>query len=138
MNGDQGKHHMNMEVIYKENIEVMKEANDRIVEIYEYQKRLGYLQEINLYRKDNAEGGAEFILDITLSEYPFQEYNQKLVLKFTGVRNFTLCNVDNLYKIMICITDIRTYQMEDINYRIKEEENDIFSFECKKIFYEIN
>lgn len=33
-----------------------------------------------------------------------------------GVRNFTLRNVDNLYKVMICIVDIRTYQMEDINY----------------------
>lgn len=116
----------------------MKEVNDQIVEIYEYQKRLGYLQEINLYRKDNSEGVAEFMLDITLSEYPFYEYNQKLVLKFSGVRNFTLCNVDNLYKIMICITDIRTHQMEDINYKIKEEENDIFSFECRSFNYEIN
>jgi len=51
-------------------------------------------------------------------------------LKFTGVRDFKLGDICWPSVILISVVDIAAYQLENINYRVKEDESDLFSFYC--------
>ena len=44
---------------------------------------------------------------------------------------------DGLVKHYINITDVSDHQMEGIRYKVKEEENEVFSFYCRTFEYEI-
>lgn len=115
----------------------MKNVNDSIADFYQKQKEFGYLQSIKLMRDLNDDNHSNYYLNIILSSYPFYKKNQKLLLTFTGVKNIKIDNLEGLYKLLINIRDISGNQMEGINYRVKEEENDMFSFYCKKFEFQI-
>ena len=115
----------------------MKKSNDLIFEFYQKQKEFGYLQSINLSRNIIEDGCSEYALNIILCDYPFYEGNQKLLLTFLGVRDFKIGNLEGLLKLLISITNMSENQMEGINYRVKEDENELFSFYCKTFEFEI-
>ncbi len=114
----------------------MKKFSDLVSEFYQKQKDFGYLQSINLSRDFNENGCSDYSLNIVLCSYPSYEGNQKLLLSFLGVRDFKIGDLDGLVKNFINITDISDQQMEGIKYRVKEDENGLFSFYCKSFGYE--
>lgn len=115
----------------------MKNFSDVISEFYKKQKDFGYLQSIELSRDFNENGCTEYSLSIVLCDYPYHEGNQKLLLTFLGVKNLKFGDLDGLVKHFINITDVSDHQMEGIKYKVREDENDLFSFYCKTFQYEI-
>ena len=59
-------------------------------------------------------------------------------LKFIGIKDLQLNEFDNLFRIVLDIIPIFDLQLEDLNYSIKEIENDIISFKCKDIIINSN
>jgi hypothetical protein len=115
----------------------MKKFSDVISEFNNIQKDFAFLQSINLSRDFNENGCSEYSLNIVLSDYPYYEGNQKLLLTFFGVRNFNTGDLDGLVRHFIHITDVLDHQMEGIKYKVREDENDVFSFYCNTFEYEI-
>jgi hypothetical protein len=115
----------------------MTNSNQLISNFYQKQKEFGYLQSINLYRNINEGGCSEYSLNISLCGYPFYEGNQKLLLTFLGVRNFKIGDLEGLFKLILNITNVSEHQMEGINYRVKEDENELFSFYCEIFEFQI-
>ena len=58
-------------------------------------------------------------------------------ITFEAIRNLKIGDLDNLFKASFEINLIAEYQYEDIKYHVKECENDLFSFFCKKIEFEL-
>lgn len=109
----------------------MKKSKDFITDFNQRQREFGYFQSLQLSRDIGDEDGcSEYSLNITLCGYPFHEGDQKLVLSFLGVRNLKIGVIDGLYKLLININNISEDQMEGINYWVKEDENESFSFYC--------
>jgi hypothetical protein len=115
----------------------MKKSTVLMSDYYQKQKEFGYLQSFNLYRNLNEVGCSEYDLNITLSDYPFYEGDHKLLITFSGVRNLRIGDFEGLFKLIINISNISKDQMEGINYKVKEEEYELFSFYCDKFNFEI-
>ena len=115
----------------------MKKFSDVITEFNKKQKDFAFLKSINLSRDFNENGCSDYTLNIVLCDYPYYEGNQKLLLSFLGVRNFKTCELDGLVRHFINITDVSDHQMEGIKYKVREDENDLFSFYCKTFEFEI-
>lgn len=115
----------------------MKKSSDAVSEFYEKQKDFAYLQSINLSRCIHENGCSDYSLNIVLCDYPYYEGYEKLLLTFLGVKNIKIGDLDGLVKHLIIISDVSDRQMEDINYRVVEEENDAFCFYCKTFKCEI-
>lgn len=115
----------------------MKEKNKLILDFYEQQKKYGYLETINLSR--NAEVGEEwgYSLNIILFKFPYCVGAKKICLSFNGVRNLKINEIDSLLKLYIKITDISKNQMEKINYKVEDVENNIVSLYCESFKFEI-
>ena len=115
----------------------MKKSSDAVTEFYEKQKDFAYLQSINLSRRIHENGCSDYTLNIVLCDYPYYEGHEKLLLTFLGVKNIKMGDLDGLVKHLIIISDVSDRQMEDIKYRVVEEENDAFCFYCKTFKCEI-
>lgn len=107
-----------------------------IANFYNKQNSFGYLQSINLSRSIDDIGCSEYFVCIILCSYPFYEGDRKLSLKFSGVKNLKVGDLDGLFKLTINVTDISERQMEGISYKVSEQENDLFSFYCDVFEYE--
>lgn len=114
----------------------MSISNDVIFDFYQIQKDFGYLLSLNMFREINEFGCSNFNLEIILCGFPFYTENQKLVLKFGGVRDIKMGTLDGLPKLLISVCDISNRQMEELVFKIREE-NDLFSFYCKAFIYDI-
>lgn len=108
----------------------MMRDNNLISEFYQKQKQYGYLKSIDLSREINENGSSAYSLKIILCGYPFNEGEEQLLLTFLGVRDFKASELDGLFKIFISITDRSNDQLEGIKYKVKEDENEMFSFNC--------
>lgn len=115
----------------------MSRFSNIISDFYQIQKKFGYLQSINLLRDINNDGCSSFSLEIVLCGFPYYQGDQKLKLKFDGVRELKIGDLDGLLKIFINLRDISENQMEGIRLKVKEDENDLFSFYCQDFIYDI-
>ena len=48
-----------------------------------------------------------------------------------------LGNIENLLGMQLEIEDIRSWQNEGVSYRVLENENNAFSFNCKEFYVEL-
>jgi hypothetical protein len=112
----------------------MKEMNLLINEFYYAHKKIHYLHSIRLYR-DEDDIYSKYCLDITLSDR--QIFKQKMLIHFSGVVDFKSTNLDSLCALLITIVDVSANQMEEINYKVKEDEYELFSFWCKDFEYSL-
>ena len=108
-----------------------------ISEFNALQKKFGYLQTISLRRDIYENNCSKYLLELILSAYPSSQRNKKFEINFSGVRGFNISNIDGLIAISINIADISTDQMEEINYYVKEDENDLFSFYCSNFNFNV-
>lgn len=101
--------------------------------IYNEIKKHGYIKEIRFSREILYDECNNFDLELILCEYPCYDVGDVLSLKFIGVKDLQLNEFDNLFRIVLDISPIFELQLEDLNYSVKEIENDIISFKCKNI-----
>lgn len=116
----------------------MKKSKDFTIDFNQRQREFSYLESLHLSRNIGDEDGcSEYSLNVTLCGYPFHEGDQKLVLSFLGVRNLKIGELDGLYKLSINVNNISEDKMEGINYKVKEDENELFSFYCAEFEFQI-
>jgi len=113
----------------------MKNIKIQMADFYAKQKRFKYLQSISLHRDINEDGFLEYTAHIVLFDYPSCQENKKFEIIFSGVRNFKMGKIDGLFALFVNIIDISGDQLENISYKVTEEENDMFSFYCKSFSF---
>ena len=94
--------------------------------------KYSYLYSIKINRCINEEIGLECEVIFELSD----DNSKNSLLKFFGVRDFKLGNIHWPSVVLVSVVDISADQMEDIKYRVKEDENELFSFYCKNFSFE--
>ncbi|WP_141503077.1 hypothetical protein [Paenibacillus luteus] len=90
-----------------------------------------YLHSYHYVRNFREDGGIEQNFKITLCDYPYYEDDPKLEVTFFSVSDLKIGDIGSLFCLYIEISDISNYQLEAINYRVKEEEEETFAFDCK-------
>jgi hypothetical protein len=110
----------------------MKERKALIEDFYHMHKGFGFLQSMHLYRDE--EDIHVCCLDIILGNHQLPE--KKMLIHFSGVVDFKSANLSSLYNLLICIVDVSSDQMEGINYKVKEDEYELFSFCCSTFEFE--
>lgn len=101
--------------------------------IYEKLKKYNIVQSYYFYRDYINNNNYNFNLVISLCENIEAPSYESLNIAFYGITNFKINDLDNMYRIMINIEDVSSYQNEFVKYKIKEIEYDMFSFGCVKI-----
>lgn len=109
----------------------MKNTADRIQSFYQKHYKLCYIQSFNLVRCENEMGILTDNLIITLSSLPLVEESQKVIITFEDVKDLKISSFQGVFRLGINIQDISEEQLEDINFRVKEEEHDTFAFMCR-------
>lgn len=101
--------------------------------IYALLKKYSYIKELHFSREIQYDEYSDFDLELKLAEYPCYNSDDVLSLKFIGVRDLQLNDLEYMFKIVLEITPIFEMQLENLNYTVKETENDVISFKCKNI-----
>lgn len=103
--------------------------------IYDALTRFSYLEEIKIGRKISGNECSDYSVEIVLCEYPnFSDEEYKL--GFHGVRDLHIGNIENLFRVNLRIENISDWQIENVRYKVTEEENELFSFLCKDISFQ--
>ncbi len=94
--------------------------------------QFGFLESLKLYREFCDSGCSDYILELKLRNYPGKKKEERLLnLTFTGVRNLKIGVLEGILNLLIDIRSVHEYQLEDLCYKIVENENEAFSFFCK-------
>lgn len=102
----------------------------KILEFYKEQSKFGYIESIEIF-KDIEDQSLTNNLKMTLFNYPYVKGDRKLSITFLNIKDLELGELDGLFKVVFSITDISSYQIENIRYKIVENENDLLLFSCK-------
>ena len=116
----------------------MGKMNNLVSDFYQIQKDFGYLQSVNIFREINNNGCTDYQMVMFLCDFPYYEGDPMLKLKFKGVRDLKLSELDGLVRILVCVKDLSGNQMEGVGYKIKEDEYNLFSFFCERFEYEVS
>lgn len=108
----------------------MKNTADRIQGFYQKQYKLCYIHSFNLVRCENEIGILTDNLIITLSSLPLSADGQKLIITFEDVKDLKIGSFQGAFRLDIKIQDISADLLENINFKVKEEEYGAFSFVC--------
>lgn len=85
----------------------------KIIEtIYEKQKKYGYINAINIFRKISGEDCFDYDLKLTLCEYPCWDEENQFNLIFRGIRNLKIGDIDNLLKVYMSIRIVSDKKMK--------------------------
>jgi len=95
----------------------MKKHNEQII------SKDGYLQTFSMQREIYEECHVEIIL--------YRPNNKQQKIFFRDVRDMKIGRLDNLCVPLITVSDVSSYQWENIKYRVYDDENDLFSFYCR-------
>lgn len=106
--------------------------------ILKLQKEFSYIASINIHRDMYGDEISDYTIDIDLVSFPHWVDNEKVKISFEGVKKIQFGNIENLCKVYISVLDIKQDQLESLNYKVTEIENDMFSFYCKSISFNEN
>lgn len=110
---------------------------EKILAFYNEQLKFGYIESLTIHKNIEEQNNLVNNLKISFFSYPYTLGDKKLVMDFQNVKDLKIKDLDGLFKTVLSITDISSYQMEGINYRIVEDENSLFSFECKNFDFSV-
>lgn len=78
----------------------------------------------------------DYNLKITLRSCPFNEMDKKLCILFKGIKDIKIKHVEGLLTWLLFISDISDRQLEDIDFHVKDSEEEVILFYCKSFEYE--
>jgi len=93
--------------------------------------QFGFLESLKLDRGFNDEEHSDYTLELKLRSHPDRKDRRMLDLSFTGVKDLKIGDLDGLMNLFIDIRSVYEHQLENLRYKIAENENDAFSFFCK-------
>ena len=99
-----------------------------IADFYQKQKKFCYLESVKLNRNINENGCSEYFIDVVLCDCPFYAGDNKLLINFEGVKDIQIGHVEGLLKLLITIVNVSESQLENIRFKVKEDENNQFTF----------
>lgn len=102
----------------------------KILEFYREQIKFGFIESVSVYKNiedDDMTTG----LTLTLFNYPHVSGDRKMLVTFYDIKELSLGELDGLLKTVFSITNISSYQIENVNYRVVEDENNLVGFNCK-------
>ncbi len=91
-----------------------------------------FLKEIQLEADQIAQLNGSYDVKIVL-ETVDKDGTAELVARFFGAVEIKIGNLRNGRCILLNIEDVSGNQLEGINYRVSDEEGDVFSFCCRDI-----
>jgi hypothetical protein len=91
--------------------------------------RSGYLMEFSGRKILSSEGYWILDVEMFLTESPTGEAGVRLY--FRGVKELRIENMNGMVNIALRISDIRTWQWEDLNFKIEDAESGSISFICR-------
>ena len=144
LNGGQEKLRRRYSNIYQESLQLqinkkglgefaMNKRKAFINDFYHAHRGFGYLKSLHVYRDEEDVNLCN--LDIALGNQQTPE--KKMLIHFSGVVNFKSADLNTLFILCINVIDVSADQMEDINYKIREDEFDLFSFYCDNFEFEL-
>lgn len=93
--------------------------------------QFGFLESFELRREIQKGKCSDYALKLEMRSLQEDKDQYYLTLSFTGVRDLRIGDLEGLTSLLIDIRSLQGYQLEDLCYRIAENENDAFSFCCK-------
>ena len=93
--------------------------------------KYGFLEALELFREIRPNGCSDFRLRLVMA--PPGMDATRLVLVFEGVRDLRIGHLEGLFKLVLGITPIKDSQMEDLNYKVIEQEYDAISFSAANL-----
>ena len=103
--------------------------NEKILDFYKEQLKFGYIESVTIY-KNIEDDSMVNNLKISFFKYPHNIGYKKLLVIFNNVQELKIKELEGLYKTVLSITDISSYQMENIKYKVTEDENALICFNC--------
>ncbi len=104
---------------------------NEILKIYEKNEKYKYIKEIHLTRSLESYEGLLYDMELVLSQFPY-EYDEVTIL-FEGIKDIRLSDLNNCLPIGIKIEDISNNQLEEINFKVEDVGEELFSFCCRNI-----
>ncbi|MBO0455541.1 hypothetical protein JZO77_02125 [Enterococcus hulanensis] len=104
--------------------------NKKILEFYKEQSKFGFIESVKIYKDIKDEHYVNY-LEISFFNYPYVEGDKKMLITFQNISDLNLGNLDGLLKTVFSITDISSYQMENVKYKVVDDENNLVCFNCK-------
>ncbi len=111
----------------------MKQAEKN--KLYEMVKATGYIEALTLSRSMEEKSAKEYNITLILSTCPYVENDLRVELKFNGVEDFKIGNINNFYKLFIEVSDISDRQLENIRYIAEDVEHGAIFVQCNEIQY---
>lgn len=102
----------------------------KILEFHREQIEFGFIESVSIY-KNIEDIDMTTDLTLTLFNYPYVSGDRKMLVTFYDVKELSLGELEGLFKTVFSITNISSFQMENINYRVVEDENNLMRFNCK-------
>jgi hypothetical protein len=95
---------------------------------------IGYVKRIGLWSQDRTDNGFDTVFEVELAELAETDTLKKnTILKFEGVRSLKLGDFQMPSFAQIEIHNVSADQLEEIEFRVVEEENELFSFVCRSV-----
>ncbi len=98
--------------------------------MYERLQKYPYLCNLKLERVIEGEECQDYNLILEFCDFPNYVMEDKLTLKFNGVRNLNVKNLDGMLAPVLVIRDLKDRQLENIHYYVEDGEEEMFSFYC--------
>lgn len=106
------------------------EKDPKILDFYREQIKFGFIESVSI-NKNIEDNDMTNDLTLTLFNYPYVSGDRKILVTFYDIKDLLLGELDGLLKTVFSITNICSHQMENMNYRVVEDENNLMRFNCK-------
>ncbi len=93
-------------------------------------KRYNLIKKFNYTKSQNYEENVIDTLELTLCNNCIYD-DDECILKFYNVKDMEIHDLSLLMPIRISIIDVSERKLENINYWVSDDENNIFSFYCQ-------
>lgn len=93
-----------------------------------------FLKSISLSRNISHEGCTNYDLELVLGKLLDGDGIEYLKVFSTGVTEINIGEIGGMFGLLVNIEDIRDRQLEGISFRISEQENNAFSFNCANFY----
>ncbi len=91
--------------------------------------RFNFLQELKFTRDINTNGCSTYSAEIILCQ--LVNYSiKKIFVHCEGVVDIKLGDIEGMYGMLLEIEDVKSKQLENICFKLTEQENESFSFLC--------
>lgn len=94
------------------------------------QRKYPFLERFELTRTVESSRCSDYVLTLVLGQALPTAGGRHLRLVFTGVRDLHLGRLEGFCHLQIEVRSVRDHQLEDLRYRVVEEEEQSFAFYC--------